>query len=113
MGWRAVLRDSGIYVVSVGVLVGLLWDGRIDTWESCVLLGLYVFYIVLCAVYGKLVACCCAVSNDLDERDTDGNVTDILEISAREKQYTGVVARRQTASFLRGGSTAQMDALLT
>jgi K+-dependent Na+/Ca+ exchanger-like protein len=111
--WRAVMRDSGIYVVSVVVLVGLLWDGRIDAWEAGVLLGIYVFYIILCAVYGKLVDCCCAVKKGLDEVDTDGQVTDILTIAAREKQFTGVVARRQTGSVLRGGATAHMDALLT
>lgn len=115
--WRAVVRDCGIYILSCIVLVILLWNGRIDTWEAAVLLGMYVLYIVLAATWSKIVGCCCPIGAQAQILEEEDPITKQSEsamvVSGRERQITGVMARRQTAGLLRGGNVSQIDTLLT
>ena len=32
--WRSIVRDCGIYMASIVVLVVVLLDGRVETWEA-------------------------------------------------------------------------------
>ncbi|XP_072930490.1 sodium/potassium/calcium exchanger 5-like [Epargyreus clarus] len=44
---NAVTRDVIIYMVNVGVLVSIVWDGQVDWYEALVLGILYILYFVI------------------------------------------------------------------
>jgi len=111
--WRSVVRDGGIYVISCVVLVILLWDGKIEMWDSIVLLSMYVSYIVIAAMFPKLVSCCCPINGENKQALHDETDQELLSNAQEEKHHTGVMARRQTGAFLKGQSVANLDVLLT
>ncbi|XP_054006556.1 sodium/potassium/calcium exchanger 4-like isoform X2 [Hylaeus anthracinus] len=45
--WRILSRDCIVYVISVGTLVVIMWDGLIEWYEATVLLALFFIYLVL------------------------------------------------------------------
>ncbi|XP_076668925.1 sodium/potassium/calcium exchanger 4 [Andrena cerasifolii] len=56
--WRILSRDCIMYVISVGVLVIIMWDGLIIWYEATVLLVLFVIYLVLLFCGKKFMHCC-------------------------------------------------------
>ncbi|KAF7596173.1 hypothetical protein BBP40_003072 [Aspergillus hancockii] len=44
---RSFVRDVGYFIVAVSFSMLLLADGRLHTWESATMVGLYCFYVVL------------------------------------------------------------------
>jgi solute carrier family 24 (sodium/potassium/calcium exchanger), member 6 len=44
------LRDVGFFTVAVGLLLATLWDSQILPWEAGILVGLYVFYVMVVVV---------------------------------------------------------------
>ncbi|KAF5859732.1 hypothetical protein ETB97_002511 [Aspergillus alliaceus] len=44
---RSFVRDVGYFIVAVSFSMLLLADGRLHTWESAAMVGLYCFYVVL------------------------------------------------------------------
>ncbi|XP_050683299.1 sodium/potassium/calcium exchanger 3-like [Leptidea sinapis] len=62
---RPVTRDALIYMMNVGVLVGIVWDGQVDWYEALILGILYILYFFimfnsmrLFALYDRIVARC-------------------------------------------------------
>lgn len=41
------LRDAGFFTLAVGLVLVILWDGRIERWEAGTLIALYVGYVLL------------------------------------------------------------------
>lgn len=39
------LRDVGFFTVAVGLLLAVLWDGRLTGWEAGILVGVYGIYV--------------------------------------------------------------------
>jgi Ca2+/Na+ antiporter len=102
--WRSIVRDCGVYLASLVALLLMLLDGRIEGWESIVMLGMYVFYIFLCAIWGKLVKAICPVRAKEDDPET------LLADAARENYEISRLAR-QTASSKFKGAANQMIAI--
>ncbi|TFK40316.1 Sodium/calcium exchanger protein-domain-containing protein [Crucibulum laeve] len=44
------LRDVGFFTAAVGLVLVILWDGLIHPWEAGVLVGLYLFYVLVVVV---------------------------------------------------------------
>ncbi|XP_023930153.1 sodium/potassium/calcium exchanger 3-like [Lingula anatina] len=47
LDWRPLIRDSIFYATSVGVFIVFAWDGKLEHYETAILLFLYILYIVL------------------------------------------------------------------
>lgn len=47
MDWWPLTRDSIVFAIHVGVLIGFAWDGRIYWYESMVLFILLFFYFLV------------------------------------------------------------------
>ena len=45
--WYPLTRDSIYYIVAVAALLGVLEDGKVTWYESAILVGLYVLYILI------------------------------------------------------------------
>ncbi|XP_040016406.1 sodium/potassium/calcium exchanger 4 isoform X2 [Gasterosteus aculeatus] len=45
--WWAVFRDSFYYILSVLALIAFIYDGKIDWWESLILVVMYAGYILV------------------------------------------------------------------
>ena len=104
--WRSIIRDCGIYIVSLVALVLMLLDGRIEGWESIVMLGLYVFYIALCAVWSKIVGAVCPVPQDrITEANDVQSSAELLSHAARERNQTVRLAKRAASAKLKGAVT--------
>lgn len=44
------LRDVGFFFIAVILVIFVLWDGRLDLWESLVLVGLYFIYVCVVVI---------------------------------------------------------------
>jgi len=44
---RSIERDSAFYLMSIGALLFVFWDGNIQIWEALLLLMVYVVYLVV------------------------------------------------------------------
>lgn len=47
MEWRVLTRDCIIYVISVGTLVVIMWDGLIEWYEATILMILFAAYLTI------------------------------------------------------------------
>jgi len=47
LDWRPLCRDATFYGMSIVCFIIFSWDGQFDFWESCIMLALYILYIVL------------------------------------------------------------------
>jgi len=47
---KPFLRDVGFFTVAVGLLLVILWDGQLFSWEAGILIALYVVYVVIVVV---------------------------------------------------------------
>ncbi|KIM85010.1 hypothetical protein PILCRDRAFT_817849 [Piloderma croceum F 1598] len=47
---KPFLRDVGFFTVAVSLLLAILWDGVIFSWEAGILIALYVVYVVVVVV---------------------------------------------------------------
>lgn len=56
--WRILSRDCTMYVISVGTLVAIMWDQRIEWYEAMILLILFCIYLIL-LFCGKGIRLCC------------------------------------------------------
>ena len=46
LNWQPLLRDTVFYSISIMLLSVALWDGRVNTAESCVFLLTYLSYLI-------------------------------------------------------------------
>jgi sodium/potassium/calcium exchanger 6 len=44
------LRDIGFFATAVALLQAVLWDGKLHLWETLMLVGLYVLYVMIVVV---------------------------------------------------------------
>ena len=44
------LRDVGFFTIAVIVLLVVLWDNKLESWEGIALIGLYLFYVSVVVV---------------------------------------------------------------
>ena len=74
---RSCSREMVFYTISIGILVGSLWDNIVTIWEAAIYLITYVVYVVFCwytpqiyGFFGRKFRCCrcCAESGTADER---------------------------------------------
>ena len=74
---RSCSREMVFYTISIGILVGSLWDNIVTIWEAAIYLVTYVIYVVFCwytpqiyGFFGRKFRCCrcCAESGTADER---------------------------------------------
>ncbi|XP_031369643.1 sodium/potassium/calcium exchanger 4-like isoform X1 [Apis dorsata] len=56
--WQLLSRDCIMYVISVGTLVIIMWDAKIQWYEAMILLILFCFYLIL-LFCGKLIRLYC------------------------------------------------------
>ncbi|XP_043803457.1 sodium/potassium/calcium exchanger 4-like isoform X2 [Apis laboriosa] len=56
--WQVLSRDCIMYVISVGTLVIIMWDAKIQWYEAMILLILFCFYLIL-LFCGKLIRLYC------------------------------------------------------
>jgi len=103
--WRAVVRDCGVYIASLVVLIIMLLDGKISQVESIIMLSVYIGYIALCAFWNKIVGCVCpvkpesvAAANDAD----DGH--ELLQQARDDHNETTKLARKAAGAAFRGGA---------
>jgi solute carrier family 24 (sodium/potassium/calcium exchanger), member 6 len=47
---KPFLRDVGFFTVAVSLLLVILWDGQIFSWEAGILIALYVVYVIVVVV---------------------------------------------------------------
>jgi sodium/potassium/calcium exchanger 6 len=47
---KPFLRDVGFFTVAVSLLLAILWDGRLFSWEAGILVALYVVYVMVVIV---------------------------------------------------------------
>ena len=72
-------------------------------WEAVVLLGTYLLYVIVCALFGTLVNCCCAPDTAMKKN--------LIAQAARERLKTGSLAR-MAAVRGRPFAISQVDLLL-
>lgn len=48
-----VIRDLLFYSISVALLVFFIWDGKLEIWETAVLLGVYLLYVIAVVYWRK------------------------------------------------------------
>jgi Ca2+/Na+ antiporter len=92
--WRCIARDAGTYLIATLVLLVFLLDGMISWWESVALMVIYCTYVLVCALYGKLVNCCC-------KPDTEVGVK-VFSESAQNRKEMASQARLALGSFMSG-----------
>ena len=56
LDWRPLCRDATFYALSIGAFIGFSWDGKFELWESFVMLGLYIAYIIMMKFNRNLMA---------------------------------------------------------
>jgi sodium/potassium/calcium exchanger 6 len=47
---KPFLRDVGFFTVAVSLLLVILWDGRLFSWEAGILIALYSIYVIVVVV---------------------------------------------------------------
>jgi Ca2+/Na+ antiporter len=55
LDWRILVREISFYAISLGLLQLCLFDHKVEDWQALMLLGAYVFYVIVCSQYGKFV----------------------------------------------------------
>ena len=60
--WRVILRDGGVYALSLFFLMLVLQDGQVSPLESILMLVLYAGYILLCAKFSTVVKSICPMN---------------------------------------------------
>ena len=60
--WRVILRDGGVYALSLFFLMLVLQDGQVSALESILMLVLYAGYILLCAKFSTVVKSLCPMN---------------------------------------------------
>ncbi|XP_015435279.1 PREDICTED: sodium/potassium/calcium exchanger 4-like [Dufourea novaeangliae] len=56
--WRVLTRDCAVYIISVGALVIVIWDGRIVWYEAVMLLVILLVYLILLFCGPRMVRSC-------------------------------------------------------
>lgn len=51
VGKKTFVRDVGFFIVAASFSMVFLADGRLHMWECCVMVGFYVFYVVIVVVW--------------------------------------------------------------
>ena len=57
--WRTLLRDAGFYAASLVALYVCFADGVLTTAEAACMVGLYMAYLAVCALFARIVGCLC------------------------------------------------------
>lgn len=48
---RSFVRDVGFFIVAATFSMVFIWDGRLTLWESCTMVGFYIFYVCFVMVW--------------------------------------------------------------
>ena len=48
---KSFLRDVGVFIVAIGFSMSFLANGKLDLWECVVMVGFYIFYVLLVIVW--------------------------------------------------------------
>jgi sodium/potassium/calcium exchanger 6 len=48
---RSFIRDVSFFIVAATFSMVFIWDGKLTLWESCVMVGFYVFYVCFVMVW--------------------------------------------------------------
>lgn len=48
---RSFVRDVGFFIVAASFSMVFLWDGKLSLWESCTMVGFYIFYVCFVMVW--------------------------------------------------------------
>ena len=51
VGKKTFVRDVGFFIVATSFSIAFLSDGALHMWECCVMIGFYLFYVVLVVVW--------------------------------------------------------------
>lgn len=55
LDWRILLRDVAFYVMSLGLLLYVLYDHKVVWWQSILLIGGYILYVITCKFWWKIL----------------------------------------------------------
>lgn len=109
---RSFVRDVGFFVIAVGFSMILVADGRLQAWESFMMVAMYAFYVVLVVSWHwYLVRRRRKYERDLAAR-THFHIPDNQELEIEEQaddDDPGVAP--ESRSLLRGASTDDFDLL--
>lgn len=53
LGWKPVIRDLGMYIIAILVLLGTFRDGQIVIREALLYVSLYIIYIIIAKNWSK------------------------------------------------------------
>ncbi|KAL1595671.1 hypothetical protein SLS60_009360 [Paraconiothyrium brasiliense] len=48
---RSFVRDVGFFIVAATFSMAFIWDGKLMLWESCTMVGFYIFYVCFVMVW--------------------------------------------------------------
>jgi len=85
LSWWPLFRDSSYYLVSIGILIGVMWDSEITWWEAMIMLIFYIGYIVIMKFNKNLKG---LISKD-DEKDEDNEEKIPMNQSIVKNQENG------------------------
>jgi sodium/potassium/calcium exchanger 6 len=51
VGKKTFVRDVGFFIVAASFTMMILADGALHLWECCVMIGFYIFYVVLVVLW--------------------------------------------------------------
>lgn len=69
----SIERDILVYLASVGLLLYVFWDGRIELWEASLMMVLYVGYLALLWYWSRAHKDDEEIRDDVGSKPTDGN----------------------------------------
>jgi len=80
IAWQAVVRDLFFYAVSVGLLLYVLIDGKINYTEAAILIGVYIIYVIVVIYWKKMFS-----YNEQNEKLFQSEDNDIKDMKLYEK----------------------------
>ncbi|KAE8349174.1 Sodium/calcium exchanger protein-domain-containing protein [Aspergillus coremiiformis] len=108
---RSFVRDVGYFIVAVGFSMLLLADGRLHTWESAAMVGLYCFYVVLVVTWHwYFVRRRRVYERDLAAR-SHFHIPENQELDIEEVEDDDPGVTSEATSLLHGVSIQDFDAL--
>nr|XP_031839107.1 sodium/potassium/calcium exchanger 4-like isoform X2 [Nomia melanderi] len=101
--WRVLTRDCVVFIISVGTLVIIIWDGRIVWYEAVILLAELLIYLIVLFCAKRVVRSCSdgvssstATSSNIDNSLAEGSYQPYLgEHSVSNSNATESVQRRE------------------
>eukprot|EP00049_Salpingoeca_infusionum_P014707 m.277954 g.277954 ORF g.277954 m.277954 type:complete len:864 (+) comp15734_c0_seq4:312-2903(+) len=97
LDWKPLTRDTVFYGLSIGAFIWFSWDGYLELWESGVLLGLYILYLVLMVFNKRLMRLMAKLdgrnrvtpANDDDKTDADSTLQQVAASQLKGSPIAG------------------------